>query len=451
MRSGKTEARQHRLLQVLSPACFSSVRQRTVYVVDKRSLGAAKTGLGVHLILPMPLLEQLPTITPPRPARSRTSSSEPEQNPFGPKTVPLATSPWPARLRRAGLLLLCVLAAVQFVGSYIYLEFPYVDLQQWESGSERLPFQTRLLLAPLYSLYEHSATGITYAENLAHNDYFFPNGVTPGMVLEFSIGIVCVLISGWVAVRLYDGATRRGLLRPLVYPIFLAMCVLLYIVHTVQNFRYVYDLPSLAFFSIGFYLIYFRKPLPWFVLLFTVATLNRETTLLLLPFWALSQALGADGRVRWRGLLQPRVLGVLGALGVYWVLWHHIVFSMFGANPSEYYPRAGFNFHCFLRLRYWPQLASAFAFLWPFLIVYRKQVRDAQLRAWMMVLPLWYAFMFMWAVLTETRVFGELIPFLAPVAALMAEEVFARKLLGDRGVAQEEVVPVPFRMGGRAA
>ncbi len=337
----------------------------------------------------------------------------------------------PTLLKRAALLLLAVLAAVQFVGSYIYLEFPWVNLRLWEDGSERLPFQTRLLLAPLYRWVDHAAWAQVYAAKLARNVYFFPppRGVNPGLVLEFAIGVVCVLISGWVALRIYEAATRRGLLRPLVYPIFLALCVMLYIVHTVQNFRYVYDMPSLLVFALGFYVIYFRKPLFWFMLLFAVGTLNRETTLLLLPFWALGQVLGPEGRIRWRGLLGVPVWGPVLAMSLYWAAWHRLVFGLFGANPSEYFPRFAFNLYCFGRLRYWPQLAAAFAYLWPFLFAYRRQVRDPLLRAWLLMLPVWYAFMFEWAIVTETRVFGELAPFLAPVVALIAEEVFAARVL----------------------
>lgn len=372
----------------------------------------------------MPLLEKSPT----QPAVHRTPVYR--SQPSLPAPVPfLEAIRSSGLLKRAALWALAILAAFQFVGAYLYLEFPYVNLQVWETGSERLPFQTRLLLAPLYRVFEQSAMGQNYAARLARNSYFFPNGVTPGMVLEFFIDTVCVLIAGWVTVRIYEAASRRRLFGPLVYPLFLAMCVLLYVLHTVQNFRYMYDLPSLAFFSVGFYLIYFRKPVTLFALLFAVATLNRETTLLLLPFWAISQVLGPNGRVRWRGLLERRVVTVLGLLGLYWLLWHHVVFAMFGANPSEYYPRVMFNLHCFLRLRYWPQLACAFAFTWPLLLAYGRQVRDAQLRAWMLVLPLWYGFMLMWAVLTETRVFGELIPFLAPAVAIIAEELFAARLL----------------------
>ncbi len=333
------------------------------------------------------------------------------------------------RLRRVGLLLLYVLATVQFVGAYIYLEFPYVNLRVWETGSERLPFQTRLLLAPLYRYVDEAGWSTRYAADLARNHYFFPVGVSAGMVLEFFLGIPCVLFSGWVAVRLYEASSRRLLIAPLVYPLFLGLCTLAYVLHTVQNFRYVYDMPSLAAFAGGFYLIRFRKPLAWFVLLFAVATLNRETTLLLLPFWALGEVTYRSGGPGWRALVTPRVLGACGLMLLYWVFWHHTVFSIFGANPSEYYPRLRFNLHCFLRLRYWPQLASAFGYLWPFLIVYRKGVRDPLLRAWLLVLPLWYGFMLFWGIVTETRVFGELVPFLAPVAALMAEEVLATRIL----------------------
>ena len=369
-------------------------------------------------------------------------------------TALLADTEWrqqaAPKLKHAGLLLLYVLATVQFVGAYIYLEWPYVNLQLWENGSERLPFQTRLLLAPLYRFADHAPWAIAYAAHLARNTYFFPHGVTPGLVLEFSIGIVCVLVSGWVAVRIYDVASRRSLLRPLVFPFFLLMCVLAYIVHTVQNFRYVYDMPSLAAFALGFYLIYFRKPVLWFVLLFAVATLNRETTLLLLPFWAISQVTGPDGRPRWHELLRWPVLSILVALGVYWAAWHHIVFTMFGANSSEYFTRPVWNLHLFIRLRYWPQLASAFAFLWPFLILYRRRIADPQLRAWLLVLPVWYGFMLLWAIVTETRVFGELLPFLAPVTAILAEETFAARVL-RRSLRDGEVSATPVRKAGRAA
>lgn len=346
--------------------------------------------------------------------------------------LPRSTQPLRHMAARLGLWLLAVLAATQFVGSYLYLEWPYLNIALWERGYAPLPFQTRLLLAPLYRWVDSSPGWIAYAGHLARNNYFFPHGVTPGLVLEFMIGIACVCWSGWVALQLYQAASRRSWLGWAVYPIFLALCTVTYILHTVQNFSYVYDLPSLAAFATGFYLIYFRKPLVWFIALFAIATLNRETTLLLLPFWALSQCLGPDGRLRWQTLCSAKVVAVVVALGLYWAAWHHVVFGIFATNASEYYTRPVYNFKFFIRLRYWPQLASTFGFLWPFLFIYRKQVRDAQLRVWLWMLPVWYVFMLLWAVITETRVYGEMLPFLAPVAAVLAEELLAAKILAQQ-------------------
>jgi hypothetical protein len=395
-----------------------------------------------------------------------------------------ALTPTRARFRqlaaRLGLLALAVLAATQFVGAYLYLEFPYVNIYRLERGYERLPFQTRLLVVPLYRWVDGNRFMVAYASRLARNTYFFPRGVFPGDVLEFFMDIPCVLFAGWVATRIYRAASRRHLLQPLVFPIFLGFCILAYILHTVQNFRYPYDMPSLAFFAAGFYLIYFRKPVLWFVALFAVATLNRETSLLLLPFFALSQAVHraqpphpsaqtphpsaqthpsgqtkhggqTEHALHWRALLAPSTLAVLLALTAYWALWHHIVYALFAHNASEYYPRAAFNLRTFARLRYYPQLASGLGFMAPFLFLGRRFVRDPQLRAWLWMLPVWYAFMFTWAILVETRVFGELIPFLTVYTAILAEEWLAARLLAAAHPADHLALVAPADPARRAA
>jgi hypothetical protein len=338
-----------------------------------------------------------------------------------------------ARVGHIGLLAIYVLATVQFIGAYQFLEFPYVDLYRFEHGYERLPFQTRLLVAPLYRWADGNATLVSYAARLSRNNYFFPHGVRAGDVMEFFVDILCVLFAGWVVRNLYRAASHSRLLEPLVYPLFLALCAMAYILHTVQNFRYVYDMPSLAFFAAGYYLIYFRKPALWFAALFAVATLNRETILLLLPFYMLSEAVapeyeGAHSSFRWHRMVAPSTLAVVLPLAIYWALWHHIVFSLFAGNASEYYARVEFNIRCFLRLRYYPQLFSCLGFLVPFLWLGRRFVADRQLRVWLWCVPVWYSLMFTWGILVETRIFGELLPFVAAYTAIMAEEWLAARL-----------------------
>ena len=360
---------------------------------------------------------------------------------------------------RVGLFGLYVLMTVQFVGCYLFLSSPYINIPRFTHGYERLPFQTRLLLAPLFAWAEHSAWMVHYASHLAMNGYFFPNGIGPAEVLEFYLDIPCLLIAGWVAVKIYRASSRRQLLGWLVYPLFLMLCTVSYILHTIQNYRFFYDMPSLAFFSVGLYLIYFRRSRVVLTALFAVATLNRETTLLLIPFYLLTEclqdenarsgpqassaAITAGGAAKgpavvpshyeamrpplfeWRRVLRSEVmLTTLLMLG-YWTAWHLFIFHLFRNNASEYYPRTVFNLYCFERLRYYPQLFSACGYLLPFLLLFRKNVRDAQLRAWMWMIPVWYALMFTWGILVETRVFGELLPLIACLGALIAEEAIA--------------------------
>jgi hypothetical protein len=208
---------------------------------------------------------------------------------------------WTKPAIRCAVLALYLLMTVQFVGCYLFLCHPYIDLERFGHGYERLPFQTRLLLAPLFRWAQDSPLVLHYASRLSLNAYFFPRGIGPGGILQLWLDLPCVLVAGWATVRIYQAASRQRLLDWLVYPLFLVLCTVTFILHAVQNFRFIYDLPSLMFFALGLYLIYFRKPVALLVALFAVSTWNRETTLFLIPFFLLSECV----RER-RGTLENR-------------------------------------------------------------------------------------------------------------------------------------------------
>lgn len=372
---------------------------------------------------------------------------------------------WKTVLVRPALLALYLLMTVQFVACYLFLAHPYIDFNRFAHGYERLPFQTRLLFAPLFRWALESPFLINYADRLSKNNYFFPRGIGPGGVVELYLNIPCVLIAGWVTVRLYQAATRKHLLTWLVYPLFLVLCTVTYILHAVQNFRFVYDMPSLMFFSLGLYLIYFRKSTLLLVALFAVATLNRETTLFLIPFYLLSECVrGWNDQTRlepqpaheasnlqtqtprltllsllpvkptvtgarWQRILKPEAAITAALMLGYWIAWHLFIFHFFRHNASEYYSRIPFNFQCLTRLRYYPQLFSACGYLLPFLFLLRKHIHDTQLRIWLWMIPMWCAIMMVWGILVETRVYGELLPLIVCAATLIAEEVFAAAVL----------------------
>jgi hypothetical protein len=346
------------------------------------------------------------------------------------------------------MLALALLMTVEFVGCYLFLGHPYIRLLRYGHGSERLPFQTRLLLAPLFRWAEESPAMARYAQHLSvGHSFFFPRGIGRGGIVEFYLDVPCVMVAGWVAVRLYEAASQRRLLSWAVYPLFLVLCVVTYTLHAVQNFRFIYDMPSMMFFALGLYLIYFRKPVIWLAALFAVATWNRETTLLLLPFYILSTGVDSERRepetraaaqttnglslmpaeraspcFDWRRMLRPETTIPAAAMAVYWTVWHLFVFHLFRHNVSEYYPRVSLNLYTFRHLRYYPQLFSACGYLLLLLVLFRRDVRDARLRAWILVLPVWYLVMGVWGILVETRIFGELLPFAAAAGVLIAEE-----------------------------
>ena len=333
------------------------------------------------------------------------------------------------RFKRLGALGLYFLATVQFTWCYLWQVRPYVHTDIYELGKERMPFQGRLLMVPVMR-WAHNQHWISNVASLMHqNMYWFPRSMEPEALVQAIIDFACIAIAGLVATSIYQRASRLHLLTPLVYPMVLVLCVATYLLHTIQNFRFIYDLPSLAFFSIALWLIYFHKPAWLFIGIFLLATLNRETTLLLLPIYAISE-LFHDGEVKpdWPRLRSIRVLAVLIPLAIYWLGFQILVHHLFAGNPSEFYSRIPQNLGFLISPRAWPQMLGACGYLFPIVLIFRKHLCDVEFRAWLWVLPVWFAFMFVYGILIETRIFGELIPYMACAAALITEESIAARL-----------------------
>ena len=351
--------------------------------------------------------------------------------------------------RKAFVLGMYVLATIQFAWCYLWLTRPYVNTAQYEQGIERMPFQGRCLMILPMRLANSSAVLHWVSAPFSRASHFwFPRPVQPEVLVQAFVNVLCLLIAGWMTTRLYQVASRRQLLSPLIYPLLLAVCAATYMLHTVQNFRFIYDLPSLAFFSVAMFLIYQRKHWGWFVLLFIVATTNRETTLLLLPLYLIDAAF-IGGRWQWRKLLQLRALAVVLPLAVYWAAWQVAVRWWFYPNRSEFYPRLDWNVKSLLVPQAWPQLLSACGYLLLFVLVMYRRIPNQRLRAWIAIVPLWLAFMFSYGILVETRVFGELIPLLVCSTALILEELLVARVRLQRGLADPEAMPSmqPLRVG----
>lgn len=342
--------------------------------------------------------------------------------------------------KRVLLSFVYVLATVQFAWCYFWITRPYVNTWEYELGTERMPFQGRALMIWPMKFAHSSAFLHTVAPFFKMAHFWFPRKVAPEVLVQAVINVVCLLVTGWMTTQIYKAATRRGLMTAFVYPLVLMACAATYMLHTVQNFRFIYDLPSLAFYSTAMYLIYFRKHWGWFAALFVVATINRETTLLLLPLYMIDAAF-IDGRLQWKKLLQWKSLAVVVPLGVYWVGCQAFIRFWYYGNASEFYPRLDWNVKSLLLPAAWPQMLSACGYLLLFVVVMRKRLPDARLRAWLWMVPIWVVFMFSYGILVETRVFGELIPLVCCATALIFEELLVARLVRWGGFRKVKVAP----------
>ena len=330
-------------------------------------------------------------------------------------------------------------ATLQAVWFYLAYVRSYLNLPRYEAGTVRAPFQYRLLLMLPLRWAHGSALCARVAGALTAMPAWFPHGVRPESLVQAPVDVLAVAVAGLVTRRMYRAASASGLLEAAVYPLVLLMVLGTYAVGTMYRIRFVYDLPSLGFFAAGMYLVYFRQPRWQFAVLFAVATVNRETTLFLLPLYGLACWVQVHGgavvqRPWWRRLHLPvRDAVFTAALLLAWTAWHVWVAHRFAANGTESWNRMQLNLQVMLIPTSWLQLMSCFAFCGPLVLLWRRRLRDRVLRLWLWVVPAWFAFMLHYGLLLESRVFGELIPLVACCVALGAEEVLLARMASWEG------------------
>jgi hypothetical protein len=307
-----------------------------------------------------------------------------------------------------------------------------------------MPFQGRSLMILPMRWAHQSDMLFQFTLPFKNSHFWFPKPVAPEVLVQAFIDVVCLLLTGYFTVRIYEASSRHRLLTPIVYPLLLVVCGATYIMHTVQNFRFIYDLPSLAFFAAAMYLLYFRAHWMYFANLFLVATVNRETTLLLLPLYMLNRAV-ENGKIRWQRLVRPRTLVVVLPLAAAWTVWQIVIRRIFAGNASEFYPRLDWNIKSLVAPQAWPQLLSACGYLLLFIVAMRKRITDTRLRAWLWLLPIWCFFMFVYGILIETRVFGELIPLVVCATTIILEELLLERMFKPRQLPELQVNPTGKR------
>ena len=295
------------------------------------------------------------------------------------------------------------IACIWFAQLYCTLRPPYINLQQYAHGLERMPFQGRDLMRWPMLAASHSVflQRFTAGRALLHSPEF--------LVMELTAAL-SLLLAGWAAVKLYRLAVPRAPLPELPFALLIVICLFDFVLTVPYSFPY--DLPSTAFLGWGVYFAVQRRF--WALLpIFLLGTWNRETTLfligvLLLTSWA--QA-GSWRRVRTRDIAETLTLFL------FWLAITTFHRHLYAANPSEAGPRIIGNLRALANPLLWPNILSASAFLLPYVYLNRGKVAYAPLRAALLLLPFWVVLLLSVGQILELRIYGDISVLVAVAAA----------------------------------
>ncbi len=182
---------------------------------------------------------------------------------------------WPRR----GLYTLFGFACYLFARAHLLNTIQFLNLPAYLAGHERLPFQRRVL--PMLIL--RGLDRITPASL-----HFSRHGIFahPQTAYLFLLDLISVATAAYFCMRLHISAQPRSRYRLLVVPIFLWAMVWSFLIHTIYNHYFPYDMMSVALFSAGLFFIYERRFLPLAFIVF-IGALNKETVVFLVPLFML--------------------------------------------------------------------------------------------------------------------------------------------------------------------
>lgn len=324
--------------------------------------------------------------------------------------------------------------AAHFALFYTLNTRPMLNYVSFEAGTEQIPFQYRALTAWI----------LRVADRLFHIPAALARHLPPSMnsVSEFTVLLITFvsMVAAYFAIRsalmrLTDGDAVWSYWGALLV---IPMCCYHYLLEfghpCCTPMQLPYDLPSVAFFAGGIAVIV-AESFWWLYPLFAVSTLNRESTLFLIVLLLLyrsGQLTCAELRAR-RGLLLVMHCVLLCAVWMTLRMLVHHLFPYAAAGTGTHV--AGFEIHVIdnigyiFRPYYWTSFLSMFGFTWLFVYLHWHDVPGKALRRALWIGPIYLLAMYVVGVLSEIRIFGELIALF-----VIAFTMLLRKLLQDRPV-----------------
>src|SRR6185437_14168887 len=335
----------------------------------------------------------------------------------------MTTEPLRSRLACWYSRIIVVFAAAFTAQLYTIHLPPYLDLRKYALGQERMPFQARELM-------RYPLLWAGNSEFLQRHTAGRAGMNSPERVVLMLVTFVAILLSVWAAQkidRMYWPKARVPLL-----PFAVLIVVFIFDFYLGVPFTFPYDPLSMMFLGWGLYLV-LTDQFWWLLLLFAVATWNRETTVFLILARG-AVVLSREGRWRLRAVKMRDVLEI-AVLCVVWAAIMVAVHHKYAGNPTEAGSRIVDNLRDLMHPVLWPGILSGSAFLMPWIYWRRDLISAARLRACVLMLPVWVLMLLCVGQILEVRIYGDIAVFIAVCAAA----ILRAELSGDaKSEAREE-------------
>lgn len=334
---------------------------------------------------------------------------------------PISGSSLAERLRAYLPLILTISIDIQFAIHYVWKGFPFLDLELFAHEKVPLPYGGRILTAWIF---QQTAARPSVSQAVASHAARLPLQLrSPYALVELMLVLIALLAASLACratVRLLCGGGAYAEWTLLLIP---AMMIYLTFFESYGFYAIPYDLPSLAFFSIGIWLVVAGRRL-MLLPIFVLGTLNRETYIFITIFMLLYPAFSARSQGRsYLRALQPALpyacVQVACWIGIrLWVL-HHFASAIPGEAKHGFVLQLAGNLHSIANPLQWPALVDLAALLvLPLALGWRWMADRAFAKATAVILVLWASGMLLVGVFLEIRIFTELVSFVAPCVAM---------------------------------
>lgn len=307
-----------------------------------------------------------------------------------PPRRPIVTGLW---------LIASVLLAFQFALNLQQNGKTFLDANLYTHFVEKRPYQYRALMAPVMAGLIQAFSTPSAHRVLAKLPVYVSTSTAAAYVAinAVSFAASCLII---VAIaRKVLGPGRDAV--AVTVAIYIGMAYFFFCLNPNVAFILPYDVPALAL-SQACLLCVLTRRWRWLYPLFLLATLNRETSFLIVVFMA-AVAFGGGGPDRRDAVRHITLLCGL------WLLVKALLYYRFSGLPSDEGLRLTYNLHSLIKPWQWPALFPLLASL----TLSAWSLRDvpAETRAWGLTGIIGFLLLFVVGTMTETRAFADLLVF----------------------------------------